>query len=112
MSITLSELLEGLYGVKTTSRVNPYISTVSTTPTRLLANNPNRVSFIVVNMSANSLYISPTADVAATKGIFIASNGGYAIFTWDRDFELVSQEWWCVGSDVGTTLYTLENITL
>jgi hypothetical protein len=112
MSITLSQLLEGLYGIKTTNRINPYIDTVSTSATKFLANNPNRVSFIIVNMSANSLYISPLADVSTTKGIFIASNGGYAIFTWDRDFELVSQEWWCIGSAVGTTIYTLENITL
>lgn len=112
MSVTLSELLEGLYGVLTTYRINPNISSVDTTPLKLLNNNPNRVSFLIVNMSVNSLYISPMRDVSSTKGIFIASNGGYATFQWDRDFELVSQEWWCVGGAAGTTLYVLENITL
>ncbi len=112
MSVTLSELLESLYGVKTTYRVNPNISTVGVTASKLLNNNPNRVSFIIVNMSVNSLYISPTIDVSSTKGIYIAPNGGFASFQWDRDFELVSQEWWCIGGAAGTTLYVLENISI
>jgi hypothetical protein len=112
MSVTLSELLESLYGVKTTNRANPNIATVSTTAQKILNNNPNRVSFLVVNLSVNGLYIAPAQDVASTKGIYLAPNGGFATFMWDRDFELVGQEWWAIGTAVGTTLYCLENITL
>jgi len=112
LSVTLSDLLQGLYGIKTTFRTNPNSSSVGTTAVKLLNNNPNRVSFLVVNMSVNSVWISPEQDVSSTKGIFLASNGGFAVFTWDRDFELVAQEWWIIGSAAATAIYSLENISI
>ncbi len=112
MSITLSDLLNGLYGINTVEKINPVVSAVGVTAVKVLNNNPNRVSFIFVNLSVNSIYLSPLNDVSSAKGIYVASNGGYVVMQWDRDFNLVSREWWAVATGAGSNIFIAENISV
>ncbi len=110
MSLALHEILESLYGVRTYPRENAAGSEVGVVAEVIARNNPMRASLLVVNMSANVMYIGLTAAVAATHGMIIAPNGGSILFQWDRDFELVTEEWYCVAAGANSDIYVLENI--
>lgn len=112
MSIQLSEMLENLYGVKTFPQYNKVVDQVGTTVVQILKANPNRVSFLIVNLSANNLFISPLPDVASTKGIYIAPNGGSITVQWDRDFELASYAFYAIASGATSNVFVLENISI
>jgi hypothetical protein len=111
MSIQLSDLLQNLYGVKSFPQVNKKASSVGTSVIEIMSSNPNRVSFLIVNLSVNNLYISPQNDVSSTKGIYIAPSGGAITLQWDKDFELVSQPFFAVASGAASSIFVLENIS-
>jgi len=114
MSLALHEMLEALYGVKSRKRVNYLVAQVEDEPTRILPGDPNRLSFVFVNLSANPMYIAPQRNLThtpATVGIYIAPTGGSIILQWDRDFELVSEEWWAISTIAASPCYILENIS-
>jgi len=69
--------------------INPVTDTVGTTPTEILRNNPDRVFWLIVNLSANNGYIGWDREVSSTKGIFVAANGGYTSAALEEDGELV-----------------------
>jgi len=110
MALALTDMLEALFGVRSYPRENPVTATVGAAAERILSLNPQRVSFQVINLSANSLYIGLSNAVAATEGIYIAPNGGSVSLIWDRDFELVSHDWWAIAGGAGSAVYVLENI--
>lgn len=111
MSIQLSDLLQNLYGVKSFPQINKLVSQVQNTVTQILSSNPNRVSFLVVNLSVNNVYISPQNDVSSTKGIYIAPSGGAISLQWDKDFELVSQPFFAIAGAINSDVFILENIS-
>jgi len=103
-------MLEALFGVRSYPRENPITATVGAAAERILANNPQRVSFQVANLSANALYIGLSNTVNATEGIYVAPNGGLISLIWDRDFELCSHEWWALAGGPASAIYVLENL--
>lgn len=109
MALTLHEMLEALFGIKSFFKENPEVTQVQTTPTRILPYNPMRVSAIVFNMGGTIVYLAPNNLVNATHGIVLAANGGNMVIQWDKDFELCSSEWFGM-STVACNIYTLENI--
>ena len=110
MSLALHQILESLYGVRTYPKENPVTNTVGETAKKIANNNPMRATLLVINMSANTMYLALASDVGAAKGIILAPNGGSVLFQWDRDFELVTEEWWAKGTAAGSAIYVLENI--
>lgn len=112
MSIQLSEMLFNLYGIKSHPKINSVTSSVDIAVTNILKNNPNRLSFLIVNLGANSVYIAPDNIVSSSHGIYVAPNGGSVILQWDRDFELVAQEWWATAGADDNAILTLENISI
>ncbi len=107
--VTLSKLLENLYGVRTSEQENPVTTSIGTAATRLLANNPNRVSVVIFNLSANSIYIGLTNGVSSTNGIYIAPNGGSISLQWDKDFMLTTREFFAIATGAASSVYVLEN---
>lgn len=110
MSLALHEMLEALYGVTSHIVQNPLVDEVDIAVTRILPNNPKRLSFTFVNLSANVIYIAPSNQVAATAGIRLAPNGGMIVVQWDRDFEMVSHDWYATAGANNSAVYMLENI--
>jgi len=76
-------------GFKSRPIVNPVTDTVLTTPTEILRNNPDRIFWLIVNLSPNNGYAGWDREVSATRGLFIPSNGGYASASVEEDGELV-----------------------
>lgn len=106
--LPLHEMLKSLYGARTTINENPDNVTMGVAALRIAGNNPMRLGLIVMNLSANSVYIAPSNQVAATRGIWLAPNGGQASLVWDRDMELCTREWWGIATAAGSTIYVIE----
>ena len=112
MVTTVRELIEQEFGVHTTERENPENQTVDATAVLLFRNNPRRLGFLVINLSANTLYIAPRPDVSSTLSIALQPNGGSITMVYKEDFTVPTREWYCIGSGVGTDFYSMEILLL
>jgi hypothetical protein len=111
-SRTRADLLLTRFGVATASHDDPLVAVLPAVPTAFLGLNPNRLAFLIVNLSAGPIYIKPKPDVAATSGIVLAANGGSAAFVYDEDFDLVGMEWYGLGAGAGSDIYVEEVVAL
>jgi hypothetical protein len=106
----LSDLLRERFKIKTRPLVNPLVAAVGLAAIPIAQNNPDRVGFVMINLSANIVYISPLDTVLATAGIRLDANGGQVSMVWDEDFELVSQPWYGIATGAGSAVFILEII--
>ena len=67
------------------------IAVVSTSVTRL-ANNPNRVKWIMTNEGANDVRVANTPDISASSGWLLAQSGGIISMVWEEDGEVTGYE--------------------
>lgn len=104
----LDELLRARLGAQFTSRVNDVLSSVGLTVLQLLPQDYNRLGFVVINLSVNSLYVGPFADVSSTKGIRVGASGGNLAVLWEEDLILPGLEWFAVAAGAGSALLTVE----
>jgi len=77
------------HGFKSRLIENPVTDTVLTTATEILLNNPDRIFWLVVNLSNNNGYVGWSRNVSSTRGMLLAANGGYASASIEEDGELV-----------------------
>lgn len=106
----LDDLLMERFNVRTRAVENPKITSVGTTAKMCLANNPNRLGFIIINLSTNVVYASLEKDVSSTKGIRLDASGGYWAGIWDELFQATAWAWWVVASGATSAIYVLEII--
>jgi len=104
----LSEWIEKQYGVKTRSIENPVTDLIGTTAAIVIRQNPDRFAWLLVNLSANTVYVAFTPDVSSSKGIRLAANGGSVTFLAEEDLELVTREAWAVATAANSAIYVLE----
>jgi len=110
--MNLSELLDQQFKVKTRTEINKEgVTNVGTSVKKLLGNNPNRLAWIIINLSVNTLYVALTNDPSSSKGILIGANGGTATMLWNEDFEATGYEIWGIGSASNTYIYIIEVVT-
>ena len=109
---TLKELLEAKLNLRTYSRINRVTSTVGTSIGRVLLNSPNRCAAVIVNLSVNTIYISPDNATSATHGIRLGPSGGSIVFKWDEDFSMVGYEWNAIATGAGSEIFVLEQLIL
>jgi hypothetical protein len=110
--MTLKDLLEKQFGVKTRVVINPMdVTAVGTSVTQILGNNPNRLAWMLVNLSPNDLYIAFERDVSVDKGIYLSPTGGTVKFLWNEDFELTGYEVWAVSTGADSAIYLVEVVT-
>jgi len=95
-------------GFKTRPRINPVTNTVNTTATKILNNNPDRIFWLVVNLSSNKGYVGWDSEVSSSRGIPIAANGGYVSASIEEDGELVIHEVHAVNENAAGAYYTVE----
>jgi hypothetical protein len=96
------------FGFKTRAIENPLVASVGTTAVKVLNNNPDRIGWLIENLSANTIYIAYGPDVSSTKGIQIAANGGSASSVVSEDGEAVAYEVWAVATGASSAIYVLE----
>lgn len=110
MALSTADMIQALLGVKTFQRTNPVTATVGVAAELIARGSPQRAFLLVINLSANTIYIAPDNQAAVTRGIRLAPNGGSASLIWDRDLELVTQPWFGIATGAGSALYVLESI--
>lgn len=106
--MTLQELLIGQFGVSKTDMQEAYIS-VGTSPVQLLQNNPNRVGFIISNLSTNTCYVGLQPAVAQTTGLFLAAGGALGS-SWRDDFGSVGFARYAISPGGTSNFYVAEII--
>lgn len=110
--MTLQDLLTKEYGIKTTVKINDKTSSVGTSLTRILDNNPNRVGWTIFNLGSNAVYLGFDRNVSASKGMRLAPSGGSINFMWDTEFDVVGYELFGKASTGTNNIYVIELITL
>jgi hypothetical protein len=102
---TLAGLLAAELGIATYSEETSAQAGVAAA--RLMAQNPNRVAWILVNLSSANLYIRPGRAPTSTVGIPLApSEWRSALYR--EDFALVGLEWQIIASAAAADYYLLE----
>jgi len=100
------ELLERQYGVKLDFEENPVTASVGVTDAVILKNNPRRIALVIINLSANTVYIRPGVLAAsATAGIVLIPSGGSVTLNCQEDFHLPALEWHAVASGAASAIY-------
>jgi len=95
-------------GFPTRLVINPVTDTVGTSPTLILRNNPDRIFWLVVNLSGNNGYLGWDTLVSSTRGLFIAANGGFVSANIEEDGELVIYDVWAVNLNAAGTYLVVE----
>lgn len=109
--LDLAGLLLERFKVKTRAIENPLVTSVGTTATLALANNPNRLAWILVNLSANIIYIALSNLVSPSYGIYLDPNGGVASMVWDEDFQATGWAIWAIAPAGASAVYSMEVVT-
>lgn len=94
------------FGGPTTSRT----STVSvlTTVTRIVGNNPRRVSITIYNRGVNNVDIDNVATVATGSGVPLTAASGVAASTIEDDGEAVINELYGIATTAAVSVFVVE----
>lgn len=90
--------------------VNRLITSVGITATQLMRPDSDRLGFVFVNLSINTMYLGWFADVSSSKGVRVGQGGGNAVAVWDEDFLVLGQDWYVVADAAASNLYLTEYI--
>jgi len=101
------ELVEARLGIKLDFAVTNS-KTIGTASEVIAKNNPGRTNLTIVNLSSNTLYLSPLDTASATNGILLGSGGGsLALNFWD-DLIQPTLEWHALASGSGSAVFVIE----
>lgn len=109
--MTVVDIIEKLYGVKTYEVDNPLTTSVLTTATQILHSDPGGLQITVVNLGTNDLYLWTDNGVSASKGIQLQANGGSYEIDFTRFMTLPAREWWAI-APAGTTTVSVKRVSI
>jgi len=99
------DIIERELAVKTMPVVNPVTDTVQTTVTQILRNDPNRLLWLLINLSGFTFYFGFDREVSAARGIPVSPNGGFAQLTWREDSALVAYDVYAISPSGAAKIY-------
>ena len=105
--MTAREVIDKRFGVRTRAEVNPLVAQVGVAAIRVLPNNPDRLAWLIVNLSGNTLQLALDRGVGAARGILVQANGGSVGMVVDEDFDMVTYEIWGVATGAASNIYVL-----
>ena len=101
------ELVEARLGIRLDFAITNS-KTIGTTSEVIAKNNPGRTNLTIVNLSGNTLYLSPLDTASTTNGILLGSGGGaLALNYWD-DLIQPTLEWHAVASGSSSAVFVIE----
>lgn len=83
-------------------------STVGTTATRIVLNNPRRVKLLIMNFGASDISVGFDSSVTTTTGIKVVASTGYMESNASDDGEEVLSEFWAISSAAGNNIVISE----
>jgi len=82
--------------------------TVTTTPVRILAQNADRIAYVVWNLGGVTVLVGFSQNLGEGNSIPIPPNGGSLQILWREDLALPASEVWACTPTGTTTLAVLE----
>ena len=104
----LDNYIQKEYGVKVTGVRPALLAAIGTTSDVAFKKNPNRIMYILVNLSANIVYAAFDGGVSATRGIRLAASGGLLSSSIKDDAALTQEEVHIVADGAGSAIFGLE----
>jgi hypothetical protein len=108
---TARALVLARFGAPVNPVINKSTSSIGVTSSRLMINDPDRLGFLVVNLSVNDLYIMTDPLVSASRGIKAGPNGGSVSVVWFEDFEICAWEWFAIASGAASAVLVVEYLS-
>ena len=105
--MNVADLIQKRYGVLTRAIQNPIRTTLTDEIRMLLPNNPNRLTWLVCNLSDTTCYIAWDRNISDEHGILLSPNGGIASMTMDEDFEATTWELFGLSDGVDKDIFSL-----
>ncbi len=102
------EFVNKRYGRKTQRFFNPETASIATTVTRVLKNNPDRIEWLIINLSTNDAFLAWDNQVSSTRGVKLAAGGGSVTLNVEEDGELVADEVLGIASVGAASIFTVE----
>jgi len=106
--MNVAELIEKRFGMVTKAQANPLVEEVMIEQTRILPNNPNRLAWIILNLSGNNVFIALDRKVSDEHGILLTPNGGSATMIYEEDFEATCWAVFGVAAADNSDIFALE----
>lgn len=101
-------VIERELGAGTRTVVNPVTNTVTTSPTQLARNNPNRIFLLITNLGSVDIYVGFDMQVSSSRGIRVPNSGGVFSLAWQEDYELTFSPVYAISSSGSVTVYVVE----
>ncbi len=110
-NVTLRDLVRRELGAETFVDVNRVVSSIGVAAVQIMRQQPNRLAFVVVNLSPNDIHIGPFRDVSSSKGILLPPSGGSVVSIYTEDFDLVGYEWFGIAAAAASAILVVEWLT-
>ena len=104
----LDKYIEKEYGVKVSGVRPALLEAIGIAPEMVFRRNPNRIMFILVNLSVNIVYLAFESGVGAAHGIRLNAAGGMLSSTIRDDAALTQEAVWIVADGADSDIYGIE----
>lgn len=109
--LRLQDLLEQQYGTAFTTRTSDPGATVGAAAVQLMREDPSRIGFRYINLSAIPIYLHFVNTVSVTQGIQVGAGGGSLGVSFREDGILSGLEWFHVTVAAGAAYVLIEYLT-
>ena len=83
------------------------VDSIGTSASEIFGNDPERVFVLLVNLSANTMYIGFNEQVGSSNGIVLSANGGSLILNSKDDYTLTGRSLFALAAGAASNLYKL-----
>ena len=101
------QLIEARLGVNVAFKLTGTTS-VGTSDVQLVENNPGRTNLTIVNLSSNTVYLSPMSAASSSSGILLTASGGSLAMNYNDDLVLPTLEWHAIASSGSSNVFVIE----
>ena len=104
----LENYIEKEYGIKVTGVRPALLTTIGTTSGVAFKKDPNRIMYILVNLSVNIVYAAYDGAVSATRGIRLNAAGGLLSSSIKDDAALTQEELHIIADGAASAIFGIE----
>ena len=100
-------MIEARFGINVVFKMTGTTS-VGTSDVQLVENNPGRTNLTIVNLSTNTIYLSPTQTASSSSGILLTASGGALTMNYNDDLILPTLEWRAIATGSSSNVFVIE----